>query len=240
MTAEIIVDERTLKEHFAQCKDVVIMPATIYSDERKPLSLIFVYCEELCDTKLLKEFIFPTITRMGQQYPLYSVTDIGKYKQMPLHLVGKSISTQQLDFIIFNGDLIIYFVEAEAMYSISLANPPNRNPEEPNTEMSIRGPKASISYKIKDGHPVFTVEVQATGSIVELRERMSEKQIVEYASKTVEKEIKNLFELGVKEGVDTLQLSNALYRQNVNDWRKYTTNGVVPLQKIRYNVSMSN
>lgn len=36
MTAEIIVDERTLKEHFAQCKDVVIMPATIYSDERKP------------------------------------------------------------------------------------------------------------------------------------------------------------------------------------------------------------
>lgn len=95
----------------------------------------------------------------------------------------------------------------------------------------VRGPKASISYKIKDGHPVFTVEVQATGSIVELRERMSEKQIVEYASKTVEKEIKNLFELGVKEGGDTLQLSNALYRQNVNDWRKYTTNGVVPLTK---------
>lgn len=141
MTAEIIVDERTLKEHFAQCKDVVIMPATIYSDERKPLSLIFVYCEELCDSKLLKEFIFPTITRMGQQYPLYSVTDIEKYKQMPLHLIGKSISTQQLDFLIFNGDLIIYFVEAGAMYSISLANPPNRNPEEPNTEMSIRGPK---------------------------------------------------------------------------------------------------
>ncbi|MCG6179167.1 Ger(x)C family spore germination protein, partial [Anoxybacillus sp. LAT_35] len=44
-------------------------------------------------------------------------------------------------------------------------------------------------------------------------------------------EIKNLFELGVKEGVDTLQLSNALYRQNVNDWRKYTTNGLVPLTK---------
>ncbi|GAC91785.1 spore germination protein GerKC [Anoxybacillus flavithermus NBRC 109594] len=95
----------------------------------------------------------------------------------------------------------------------------------------VRGPKASISYKIKDGHPVFTVEVQATGSIIELREHMSEKQIIEYASKTVEKEIKNLFELGVKEGVDTLQLSSALYRQNVNDWRKYTTNGLVPLTK---------
>ncbi|WP_461202048.1 spore germination protein [Anoxybacillus sp. TBDG-1] len=141
MTAEIIVDEQTLKEHFAQCKDVVLMPATIYSDERKPLSLIFVYCEELCDTKLLKQFVFPTITQMGQRYPLYSVTDIEKYKQMPLHLIGKSVSAQQLDFIIFNGDLVIYFVEAEAMYSISLANPPNRNPEEPNTEVSIRGPK---------------------------------------------------------------------------------------------------
>ncbi len=103
MTAEIIVDERTLKEHFAQCKDVVIMPATIYSEERKPLSLIFIYCEELCDTKLLKQFIFPTITRMGQRYPLYSVTDIEKYKQMPLHLIGKSVSAQQLDFIVLMG-----------------------------------------------------------------------------------------------------------------------------------------
>ncbi|GIW49673.1 MAG: hypothetical protein KatS3mg080_0284 [Anoxybacillus sp.] len=64
-----------------------------------------------------------------------------------------------------------------------------------------------------------------------MREHMSEKEIIEYASKTVEKEIKNLFELGVKEGVDTLQLSSALYRQNVNDWRKYTTNGLVPLTK---------
>ncbi|KHF27148.1 hypothetical protein LR68_04012 [Anoxybacillus sp. BCO1] len=93
----------------------------------------------------------------------------------------------------------------------------------------VRAPKASISYKIKDGHPVFTVDIQATGSIIELREQMSEKQIIEYATKTVEKEIKSLFQHGVKEGVDTLQLSNALYRQNVNDWRKYTTNGFVSL-----------
>ncbi len=95
----------------------------------------------------------------------------------------------------------------------------------------VRGPKTSISYKIKNSRPLFTVHVQATGSIIELREHMSEKQIIEYASKTVEKEIKSLFELGVKKQIDTLQLSNALYRQNVNDWRKYTTNGLVPLAK---------
>ncbi|WP_035045367.1 Ger(x)C family spore germination protein [Anoxybacillus flavithermus] len=95
----------------------------------------------------------------------------------------------------------------------------------------VREPKASISYKVKSGRPVFTVNIQATGSIIELREDISEKQIIAYAAKTVEKEVQSLFELGVKEGVDTLQLSNALYRQNVNDWRKYTTNGVVPLTK---------
>ncbi|MCX8002551.1 MAG: Ger(x)C family spore germination protein [Anoxybacillus mongoliensis] len=95
----------------------------------------------------------------------------------------------------------------------------------------VRGPKASISYKIKNGRPLFTVHVQATGSIIELREHMSEKQIIEYASKTVEKEIKSLFELGVKKQIDTLQLSNALYRQNVKDWKKYTTNGLISLTK---------
>ena len=95
----------------------------------------------------------------------------------------------------------------------------------------VRGPKASVSYEIKDGRPVFTVDVQATGSIIELLKIMPEKQIIEYATKTVKKEIEDLFQLGVKEGIDTLQLSNALYRQNVNDWRKYTTNGLVPLTK---------
>ncbi len=95
----------------------------------------------------------------------------------------------------------------------------------------VRGPKASVSYEIKDGRPVFTVDVQATGSIIELLKNMPEKQIIEYATKTVKKEIEDLFQLGVKEGIDTLQLSNALYRQNVNDWRKYTTNGLVPLTK---------
>ncbi|AKS37190.1 spore gernimation protein GerC [Anoxybacillus gonensis] len=93
----------------------------------------------------------------------------------------------------------------------------------------VREPKASISYKIKNGRPVFTIDVQAKGSIIELREQMSEKQIIEYATKTVKNELESLFQLGVKEGVDTLQLSNALYRQNVNDWRKYTTNGFVSL-----------
>ncbi|MGG3939153.1 Ger(x)C family spore germination protein [Anoxybacillus kestanbolensis] len=95
----------------------------------------------------------------------------------------------------------------------------------------VREPKASVSYEIKDGRPIFTVDVQATGSIIELLKNMPEKQIIEYATKTVKKEIDDLFQLGVKEGIDTLQLSNALYRQNVNDWRKYTTNGLVPLTK---------
>ncbi|MGX1901897.1 spore germination protein [Thermolongibacillus altinsuensis] len=136
------VSESSLQDHFARCKDVVILPSTIQpADGSRPLSLLFVYCEELCDTKQLKQVIFPMFTEMGQQFPCRSVTDIEKYKLFPMTLIGKTIAPEQLDFLVFNGDLLVYFVEADVLYSITLANPPNRNPEEPNTEVSIRGPK---------------------------------------------------------------------------------------------------
>ncbi|MGX1901898.1 Ger(x)C family spore germination protein [Thermolongibacillus altinsuensis] len=95
--------------------------------------------------------------------------------------------------------------------------------------MVVLGPKTNISYKIEKGKPLFTVNVSTKGSVIEMLEALKEKELISLAQKTVQQEIESLFQLGLEKNVDTLNLSEALYRQNPKQWRKYAKNGQIPL-----------
>ncbi|WP_017437457.1 spore germination protein [Saccharococcus caldoxylosilyticus] len=146
----LIVSEQTLRDHYSNCKDVAILTSTIQPAKTASgtLTLVFVYCEELCDTQLMKQVIFPMFREMCRKYPCQSVEEIEANKLMPMGLLGKEVLVDDLDYLLFNGDLLVYFQEADVLYSLTLANPPNRDPEEPNTEVSIRGPKDGFIEEI--------------------------------------------------------------------------------------------
>lgn len=90
-------------------------------------------------------------------------------------------------------------------------------------------PKSTVSYKLKGATPEFTVEVKAKGSVIELRERLTEKQLIALAKKTVEQEIRDVYELGVARHVDTLNLAEAVYEKNPKDWKNFFKNNERPL-----------
>jgi spore germination protein KA len=146
----LIISEQTLRDHFSYCKDVAILTSTIQPAKTASgtLTLVFVYCEELCDSQLMKQAIFPVFRKMCREYPCQTVEEIESNKLLPMELLGKEVSIDDLDFLLFSGDLLVYFQEADVLYSLTLANPPNRNPEEPNTEVSIRGPKDGFIEEI--------------------------------------------------------------------------------------------
>ncbi|OQP03119.1 spore germination protein [Geobacillus sp. 44B] len=146
----LIVSEQTLRDHYSNCKDVAILTSTIQPAKTASgtLTLVFVFCEELCDTQLMKQVIFPMFREMCRKYPCQSVEEIEANKLMPMELLGKEVLVDDLDYLLFNGDLLVYFQEADVLYSLTLANPPNRDPEEPNTEVSIRGPKDGFIEEI--------------------------------------------------------------------------------------------
>ncbi|BDG43244.1 Ger(x)C family spore germination protein [Saccharococcus caldoxylosilyticus] len=105
-------------------------------------------------------------------------------------------------------------------------------------------PKSKISYQRKGYTPVFNIEVTAKGSVIELREKLTEKQLVRLAQKTVEDEIRSLYKLGLKYDIDTLNLSEAMYRQKPEDWKKFSKNGEIPLtdeslKKIKVKISIN-
>lgn len=145
----LAITEQALRQFYGHCKDVAILTSTVQvEDEHTTLTLVFVYCEELCDSLQLRQVIFPMIHDMCRHYPCRTVEEIEANKLMPIQLLGKNVHTNDLNYLLFNGDLLIYFQEADALYTLTLANPPNRDPEEPNTEVSIRGAKDGFIEEI--------------------------------------------------------------------------------------------
>jgi spore germination protein KC len=110
--------------------------------------------------------------------------------------------------------------------------------------INVLHPKSKISYQRKGNTPVFNIEVSASGSVLELREKLTEKQLVRLAQKTVKDEIRSLYKLGLKYDIDVLNLSEAMYRQKPEDWKKFSENGKIPLtdenlKKIKVKISIN-
>jgi spore germination protein KC len=95
--------------------------------------------------------------------------------------------------------------------------------------ISVLNPKSKISYKMKGNTPVFNIEVSTRGSVIELQEKLTEKELIRLAQKTVEDEIRSLYKLGLKYNIDTLNLSEVMYRKNPEDWKRFSKNGKIPL-----------
>ncbi|MBA2870511.1 Ger(x)C family germination protein [Anoxybacillus calidus] len=95
--------------------------------------------------------------------------------------------------------------------------------------ISVLNPKSKISYQIKGNTPVFNIEVSTKGSVIELQEKLTEKELIRLAQKTVEDEIRSLYKLGLKYNIDILNLSEVMYRKKPEDWKKFSENGKIPL-----------
>jgi spore germination protein KC len=109
--------------------------------------------------------------------------------------------------------------------------------------IDVLGPKSNISYQIKENTPVFNIKVSAHGSVIELREKLTEKQLIRLAQKSVEDEIRSLYKLGLKHNIDILNLSEVIYRKKPEDWKKFSENGKIPLtdenlKKIKVKISI--
>ncbi|WP_445614195.1 Ger(x)C family spore germination protein [Geobacillus sp. YF-1] len=93
----------------------------------------------------------------------------------------------------------------------------------------VQRPKTKRAIKLKDGKPFFSIQVEAQGSIIELRKPLSRKQLTRLGEQTVKREIERLYRLSVERQIDMFNLSEQLYRSHPNIWRKHETDGLIPL-----------
>lgn len=96
-------------------------------------SVLLIYCDGLTDTKPINEYLLPRLTHLIDNN--FSMELDKKLKLARIHQKEEIIDR------VFSGELVLYFEHLNVIYTVDTAAPPQRQPEESNTEISIKGPK---------------------------------------------------------------------------------------------------
>lgn len=145
---------------FQHSSDVVQITKS-FSGKLGIINLTFLYCPSLVDTNAINEFILPKI--MKEKAEEETITSKGLTGLLGLSRLpdDEKIKTD-IEEKLFSGELIIFDERAMAVYSIPVANPPKRSPEESNLETSVRGPRDGFVENISDNMALIRQRLKTT------------------------------------------------------------------------------
>lgn len=95
----------------------------------------------------------------------------------------------------------------------------------------VEHPKVSMKPIVKNGKVTFDITIKAPGTLTEMDQKVSESYLIQEMNASIKKDIKKTYEKGLKLNADVYQLSETLYRKNLNMWKKVEKEGEIPLQK---------
>lgn len=135
-----IITYKTINDTFAHCEDVSI-EKKVYQKDDYTLSVHLVKCDGLIDGEKFNKLVVPTLKQIVVENPIQKAT-IQTYLQnssLPHATLIKDTNTMTKH--VFTGQVLFYFDQLNMTFSIDIANHPQRTPEEPNTEISVKGPR---------------------------------------------------------------------------------------------------
>ncbi|MFW5434797.1 spore germination protein [Paenibacillus apiarius] len=105
-----------------------------------------IYCDGLADIKQLNQYVIPQLKALLED--AHSLDSLLRNNPLALQPLDPAAGIQAAEAILFSGQLIIGFERDNLFYSVNIADPPNRSPEESNTEISIKGPKDGFTESL--------------------------------------------------------------------------------------------
>lgn len=135
------LNEEAIRQRFMKASDIKVMKIALPQKNGEPVAVLLVFCEGLCDSAGVNQFIIPNLKRMAERHALTDPAELETY--VPFHWVSFSAdeAESRLSAHVLAGDLVLCFESLSRAYAVQLALPPKREPEEPNTEVSVRGPR---------------------------------------------------------------------------------------------------
>ncbi|BAH46030.1 probable spore germination protein [Brevibacillus brevis NBRC 100599] len=135
--------EDYFRQLFALCADVIIDTISLpYQGNGEDSSLVtIIYSEGLCDIKQINQYVVPKLSKTHQTAPMMSSLDMQQYSELFLKEVTDDRNPDDLVKKVFEGELLLFFHSLNKLYWMELSDPPQRAPEESNTEVSVKGPR---------------------------------------------------------------------------------------------------
>ncbi|PAD28189.1 spore germination protein [Paenibacillus sp. 7523-1] len=132
----------SLKKQFDPCADVVIQ--TFPAKDETDKSVIMLYCDGLTDAKQINQFIIPRL----EQHSLLIEETHPKELGLTLNPIEDLTDTENINLLIFSGQLLLIFGNGDQSCSLDIASIPGRNPEESAIESSVKGPRDGFTEEL--------------------------------------------------------------------------------------------
>ncbi|NMM52768.1 spore germination protein [Paenibacillus aquistagni] len=161
--------ESALRKWFGSSTDIQFVEINLTCFNQITYPVLIIYCKDLCDSATVHQFIIPLLKKTAEECSLETTADIKQHIPFYLdHIDAKDLEDNAVSAVL-TGNVLLYFKHLNKAFFFPLDKPPTRNTEEPNTEVSNRGPR--------DG---FTEEVSTNIALVRKRLRVKNLTVENY------------------------------------------------------------
>ncbi|WP_309119011.1 Ger(x)C family spore germination protein [Paenibacillus sp.] len=89
----------------------------------------------------------------------------------------------------------------------------------------LENPNAIVHPRVRNGKAEFSLDVKLSGSLILSMTPLAEAEIEREAEEKIRKQIRRLYDEGLKRDADLLRLEPALYRQKNREWKTLRSHG---------------
>jgi len=139
------LNEEQLRKLFSPSADIVMTNYPPQQLEVNPNSTLIIYCEGMVDSKVMNQRVLPDLEELLETCESWEKLHLKLEKSLEWNRLKHHSDIVKL---LFAGHLISFFPEHDCLYSINISNVPQRQPEESNTEISIKGARDGFTEDI--------------------------------------------------------------------------------------------
>ncbi|NOV00378.1 spore germination protein [Paenibacillus planticolens] len=134
-----------LRDMFASSEDVIIKTYPLPGANQK---VLLMFCEGMINKDHIEQRVLPKLQDLItlRKDKDMSALDLPTLLQMQ-EITGPD-AIANVSVSVYAGFLILFFEDQQRFFALDLSNPPNRSPEESNTETSIKGPRDGFTEGI--------------------------------------------------------------------------------------------
>lgn len=139
VASSLDANEAWVRQTFGDCNDVV--RETIHIQEGVGAKLLLVYSLGLADATRINDVVIPSLRNFLRESTSQPFDETSLMQYWSFSSLEQSEYLDNLVSRVFNGHLVLFVDGIASAFSLDISRPPNRKPEEANTEITIRGPR---------------------------------------------------------------------------------------------------
>ncbi|MDD9266717.1 spore germination protein [Paenibacillus sp. GCM10023248] len=141
------MNEQQVREWFAESADVIVKSYALTEDEPGH-KVVLLYCDGMINKDHIEQRVVPHLQRFIYQRRERGTSGLALPTLLQMQEITGSDAVATMTLQVYSGFLVILFEAEQRFFSLDLSNPPNRSPEESNTETSIKGPRDAFTENI--------------------------------------------------------------------------------------------